>query len=154
MDIEKFIPKEVDGEALKVALELFGLLNHGTNRRMDPFLELLHEDLTWFAPVSGFQGLHKDKASMAELFKHHAGVTRTTWELRNVIANGNEIGCEAWTHGTIEGKTYGNQLMMLFVIEGGKAKHIREYSGYVNGVGEFSGVGNPNDGENAYDYKN
>ena len=154
MDINKARPKEVDEEALKVALELFNRLDHGAQTgEWEPFLELLHDDLTWFAPVDGFQGLHKDKASMAKLFQHHAGVTRTTWELRNVIANGNEIGCESWTHGTIEGKSYGNQLMMLFVIEDGKAKHIREYSGYINGVGGFSGNSTPDDGEDAYAYK-
>ncbi|MEO1050749.1 MAG: nuclear transport factor 2 family protein [Bacteroidota bacterium] len=154
MNMDEFRPEPVNEEALKAALELFKRLDHGAQTgEWDPFLEMLHEDLTWFAPVDGFQGLHKDKASMVQLFKHHAGVTRTTWELRNVIANGNEIGCESWTHGTIQGKPYGNQLMMLFVIEDGKARHIREYAGYVNGVGAFSGIGEANDGEDAYSYK-
>ncbi|WP_425235682.1 nuclear transport factor 2 family protein [Ulvibacterium sp.] len=154
LNTEKFRPKTVNEEALKIGMELFKRLNEGAQTgEWDPFLELLHEDLTWFAPVDGFQGLHKDKASMAKLFKHHAGVTRTTWELKNVIANGNEIGFESWTYGTIQGKSYGNQLMMLFVIENGKARHIREYAGYINGVGDFVGIGKANDGEEAHSYR-
>ncbi|WP_422081926.1 nuclear transport factor 2 family protein [Ulvibacterium sp.] len=154
MNFENLRPKAVNEEALSTGIELYNRLNQGAQTgEWDPFLELLHEDLTWFAPVDGFQGLHKDKASMEKLFKHHAGVTRTTWELKNIIANGNEVGFECWTYGTIEGKSYGNQLMMLFVIENGKARHIREYAGYINGVGDFVGIGKASDGEDAHDYK-
>lgn len=152
--IDQFRPRVVDEEALKVGIELFKRLDNGAQTgEWDPFLELLHEDLTWFAPVGGFQGLHKGKSSMAQLFKHHAGVTRTHWELKNVVANGNEIGFESWTYRTIEGKSYGNQLLMLFVIEEGKARHIREYAGYINGVGDFVGIGDAEDGKDAYSYK-
>lgn len=71
----------------------------------------------------------------------------------NIVANGNEIGFESWTSGTIEGKSYGNHLLMLFVIEDGKARHIREYVGYINGVGDFVGIGKADDGKDAYSYK-
>lgn len=154
IDINAFRPARVDEDALQTALEAFRRLDSGAQTgEWEPFLELLHEDLTWFAPVDGFQGLHRDKESMAELFRHHASVTRTHWELKNIVANGNEIACEAWTTGTIENKTYGNQLLMLFVVEDGKIRHIREYAGYINGVGDFVGHGDANDGADAYAYK-
>lgn len=151
---DKFRPAPVDEAALQTALEAFRCLDYGAQTgEWEPFLELLHDELTWFAPVDGFQGLHRDKVSIEKLFKHHASVTRTHWELKNIIANGNEIACESWTTGTIEGKSYGNQLLMLFVIEDGKVRHLREYAGYVNGVGDFVGHGDPNDGADAYVYK-
>lgn len=34
-----------------------------------------------------------------------------------------------------------------------KARHIREYAGYINGVGDFAGTGNADDGKDAYTYK-
>lgn len=120
---------------------------------MEAFIAYLHADLTCFGPVDGFQGLQHGKQSAADLFRHHASVTRTHWQLKNIIANGNEIGFESWTSGTIENKSYGNQLMMLFVIENGKIRHFREYAGYINGVGDFVGHGDPNDGADAYRYK-
>lgn len=153
-DPSLFRPAPVDEAAYGVALEAFRCLDHGAQTgEWDPFIELCHEDLTWFAPVDGYQGLHRDRASIEALFKHHADVTRTQWELKNVVANGNEIACESWTSGTIEGKSYANQLLMLFVVEEGKIRHVREYAGYSNGVGDFSGHGDPSDGADAYAYK-
>lgn len=154
-DISVFRPAPVDEAALQLGLEAFRRLDHGAKSgEWEPFLELLDDDLTWFAPVDGFQGLHRDKASIAELFRHHGAVTRTHWELKNVVANGNEIGFESWTAGTIEGKSYGNVLLMLFVIENDKIRHIREYAGYINGVGDYVGHGDASDGADAFDYKN
>lgn len=154
LDLNTFRPLPVDEAALKVGMEAFRLLDLGAQTGdWEPFLALLHDELTWFAPVDEFQGMHRDKASMAKLFKHHAAVTRTHWELKNIVANGNEIGFEAWTSGTIQDKSYGNQLLMLFVIENGVVRHIREYAGYINGVGDFVGHGDPNDGADAYAYK-
>ncbi|WP_036478951.1 nuclear transport factor 2 family protein [Myxosarcina sp. GI1] len=153
-NLEQFRPVPVDEDALKTAMEAFHCLDCGAQTgEWDAFLELLHEELTWFAPVDGFQGLHHNKASIEKLFRHHASVTRTHWQLKNIVANGNEIGFESWTTGTMENKSYGNQLLMLFVIEEGKVKHIREYAGYHNGIGDFVGHGNPNDGADAYAYK-
>lgn len=153
-DPAAFRPAPVDDDAYKVAFEAFRLLNHGAQTgEWGQFIEMCHPDLTWFAPVDGFQGLHRDRDSLEKLFKHHATVTRTHWELKNVVANGNEIGFESWTSGTIQGKSYGNQLQMLFVIESGRIRHIREYAGYINGVGEFVGHGEPDDGADAYAYK-
>ena len=154
LDSGYFKPQPIDQDAYDVAFEAFRRLDSGAQTgEWDPFLELLHEELTWFAPVDGFQGLHRDKQSIAKLFKHHADVTRTHWELKNVVGNGNEIAFEAWTQGTIEEKSYGNQLLMLFVVENGLVTHIREYAGYINGVGEFVGKGAPDDGADAHDYR-
>lgn len=154
INVDTFHPAPVDEIALQTAVEAFRRLDEGAKTgEWDSFLELLHDELTWFAPVDGFQGLHRDKASIVKLFKHHASVTRTHWELKNIVANGNEIGFEAWTTGTIEGKSYGNHLLMLFVIEDEKVRHIREYAGYINGVGDFVGHGDENDGADAYTYK-
>jgi ketosteroid isomerase-like protein len=154
LNIDAFRPAPVDEAALKIAMEAFHCLDEGAQTgKWDSFLKLLHTDLTWFAPVDEFQGLHRDKASIEKLFTHHATVTRTHWELKNIVANGNEIGFESWTTGTIEGKSYGNQLLMLFVIEDGKVRHIREYAGYINGTGDYVGHGDANDGADAYAYK-
>lgn len=58
--IDKFRPKPVDEEALKVGMELFRRLDRGAQTgEWESFLEMVHEDLTWFAPVDGFQGMHK-----------------------------------------------------------------------------------------------
>ena len=155
LDPLDFKPSPIDMLAYETAFEAFRRLDAGAQTgEWEPFLELCRSDLTWFAPVDGFQGLHRDRKSMGDLFKHHADVTRTHWELKKVIANGNEIGFESWTQGTIENKSYGNQLMMLFVVEDGKVAHIREYAGYINGVGEFVGQGEPDDGAEAHDYRN
>lgn len=154
IDKAHFKPKPIDDAAFEVALNAFDKLDEGARTgEWDAFIALLHDELTWFGPVDGFQGLQHGKQSAADLFKHHASVTRTHWNLKNVIANGNEIGFECWTEGTIEDKSYGNQLMMLFVIENGLVRHFREYAGYINGVGEFVGHGDPKDGAEAYAYK-
>lgn len=154
IDREKLRPTPIDDAAYDIALQAFDALDEGARTgEWDRFITYLHDDLTWFGPVDGFQGLQRGKTSAADLFKHHASVTRTHWELKNIVANGNEIGFESWTSGTIEGKSYGNQLLMLFVIEDGKVRHFREYAGYINGVGDFVGHGNPDDGAEAYDYK-
>lgn len=153
-DQSKFRPLPIDESAFAVAMQAFDALDEGARTgKWDNFIAYLHEDLTWFGPVDGFQGMQHGKQSAADLFKHHAAVTRTHWELKNVVANGNEIGFESWTSGTIEDKSYGNQLLMLFVIEDGKIRHFREYAGYINGVGDFVGHGNPTDGAEAYAYK-
>lgn len=153
-DRDEFRPAPIDDAAFDVALAAFDALDQGARTgEWNPFIAYLHDDLSWFGPVDGFQGLQHGKQSAADLFKHHAAVTRTHWELKNVVANGNEIGFECWTSGTIEDKSYGNQLLMLFVIEDGKVRHFREYAGYINGVGDFVGHGDPNDGADAYRYK-
>ena len=153
-DKQVFRPAPIDDQAFTIAFDAFQKLDRGARTgEWDDFIACLHEDLTWFVPVPGFQGLHRGKESVAELFKHHAAVTRTHWNLKNVVANGNEIGFECWTEGTIEGKSYGNQLLMLFVIENGLIRHFREYGGYNNGIGEFVGHGDPKDGAEAYAYK-
>lgn len=153
-DPHTFRPEPVDQDAFDVAFEAFRRLDHGARTgEWSDFIELCHPQLTWFAPVDGYQGLHRGRDSIEELFEHHADVTRTHWELKNVLANGSEIAFEAWTSGTIEGKSYGNQLQMLFVIDDGVVRHIREYAGYINGVGDFVGHGDPDDGAEAHDYR-
>lgn len=154
IDKNKYRPAPLDDAAFDTALAAFSALDAGAQTgEWDAFIAFLHDDLTWFGPVDGFQGLQHGKQSAADLFKHHAAVTRTHWNLKNIVANGNEIGFECWTEGTIEKKSYGNQLLMLFVIEEGKIRHFREYAGYINGVGEFVGHGDAKDGSQAYSYK-
>ena len=148
------LPDPVNEEAVEVALAAFALLDRGAQtREWKPFLEMVHPDVTWFAPVDGFQGLHKSRASLEELFAHHTGVTRTSWDLKNLVANGNEIGLEARVEGEISEKRYANQLLMLWVIEDGKIRHMREYAGFINGVGDLSGVGDAVSGRDTFAYK-
>ena len=153
-DSERFIPDAPDPGALDTALEIFRKLDHGAQTGdWAPYLDSLHDDITWFAPVEGFQGFHRGRASIEKLFAHHTGVTRTTWMLKNIVATGNEIGLEARVEGEIEGKRYANQLLMLWVIEDGKIRHMREYAGWLNGVGDLSGIGHPEEGRDAFAYK-
>lgn len=148
------LPDPVNAEAVEVALAAFALLDRGAQTgEWKPFLERVHPDVTWFAPVEGFQGLHKGRASLEKLFTHHTGATRTSWNLKNVVANGNEIGLEARVEGEISEKRYANQLLMLWVIEDGKIRHMREYAGFINGVGDLSGVGDVASGRNTFAYK-
>ena len=147
-------PAPPEREALDTALELFARLDAGARTgQWGPYLALVHEDVTWFAPVEGFQGLHRGKASLAKLFEHHTGATRTTWILKNIVANANEIGIEARCEGEIDGKRYANQLLMLWVVEDGKIRHMREYAGFINGVGDLSGVGAVESGRDTFAYK-
>lgn len=153
-DVDAFLPLPVDRDALVTALAVFGHLDNGARTgEWDPFLSTLSDDITWFAPVDGFQGFHRGKESIRPLFSHHGEATRTTWKLENVVANGNEIAMEARTEGTIEGKAYANNLLMLLVVEGGKVVQMREYAGFINGVGDYSGVGGIESGRDVFAYK-
>ena len=147
-------PLPVDQTALDTALELFEKLDHGAQTgEWGPYLSMLHDDVTWFAPVHGFQGLHRGRESIEKLFAHHTGVTRTTWMLKNIVANGNEVGLEARVEGEIDGKRYANQLLMLWVVEGNKIRQMREYAGFINGVGDLSGIGEVESGRDTFAYK-
>ncbi len=147
-------PRPVNIHAAEAALEIFELLDQGAQTgNWSPFLARVRDDVTWWAPVEGFQGYHKGKASLEALFAHHTGATRTEWTLNNVLVNGNEIAIEARVEGEIMEKRYANQLLMLWRIdERGRIVQMREYAGFINGVGDLSGVGDVSSGRDAFDY--
>lgn len=148
-------PQPMDVDAANAALEIFALLDHGAQTgNWGPFLARVREDVSWWAPVEGFQGYHKGKSSLEELFAHHTGATRTEWTLNNLLVNGNEIALEARVEGEIMQKRYANQLLMLWRIdEEGMIVQMREYAGFINGVGDLSGVGDVSSGRDAFDYR-
>ena len=149
------VPASMDSDAAKAALEIFELLDQGAQSgNWAPFLDRVRADVTWWAPVEGFQGYHKGKASLEKLFAHDTGATRTEWTLNNLLVNGNEIAIEARVEGEIMQKRYANQLLMLWRIDDqGQIMQMREYAGFINGVGDLSGVGDVSSGRDAFDYR-
>ncbi len=127
--------KGVHKEAYKTAYQAWLNMQEGAvNGEWKPMLDLLDENVTFYAPVEEFFGFFEGKDHAAKLFHHHSEFTRTDLILNHVVANGNEIGFEIRAEGTIKnhptGAKYSNQLFMLFVIEDGKITHFREYAAW------------------------
>jgi ketosteroid isomerase-like protein len=119
-----------DTGAIGVALEGFRRLQVGAaTGDWAPFEAMLADDVTFYAPVEGFDGVLRGKSEARRLFAHHAAATRTTWTLMRTLANGNEIGFEARAEGDITGRPgYSNNLFMVLRIDGGQIKQFREYA--------------------------
>ena len=146
---------------MATAVEGFRQLQHGApTGDWAPFLSMLADDVTFWAPVEGFNGFYVGKAEAERLFDHHAKYTRTEWTLKTIVATGNEIGFEARVEGRIGSfsddsgedvgarDSYANQLFMMLVVEDGKIVHFREYAGWLGGVADVTV------GREAFDYRN
>ncbi|MBW4475073.1 MAG: nuclear transport factor 2 family protein [Stenomitos rutilans HA7619-LM2] len=124
--------------AMQTAIKGIKLIQQGAHTGdWQPFLDLLKDDLTFYAPVPGFaeRGLLRGKDEAVKLFTHHTEVTRTDWFIQQVYANGNEICFEARIEGEIADYEYSNQVVMVFVIEDEKIAHFREYAAYMSPEG-------------------
>ena len=140
-----------DDDALPVALAGLKALQQGAaTGQWAAFEAMLADDVTFYAPVAGFDGLLRGKAEAHRLFVHHADNTRTTWTLMRTVANGAEIGFEVRAEGAIrdQGDRYSNNLFMLLRIAGGKIVQFREYAsttgykGHAIGRGAFDDLSN------------
>lgn len=139
-----------DPAAVAVALKGLRALQVGAaTGEWEPFVAMLADDVTFYAPVEGFDGLLRGKAEARRLFKHHADKTRTRWTLMRTVANGREIGFEVRAEGAITGAGdgYANNLFMLLRIDGDRIVQFREYAattGYKSheiGRGAFAYLG-------------
>ena len=140
--------ERLDPATLQIARDGLRALQIGAaTGKWASFEAMLAEDVTFYAPVEGFDGLRRSKAEAHRLFVHHAEYTRTRWTLMRTIANGNEIGFEVRAEGAISGRAndYANNLFMLLRIEGGKIVQFREYAATTGYVGHEIGRG-------AFDY--
>ena len=134
--------------AMEVALAGLKALQHGAaTGEWELFETLLSDDVTFYAPVEGFEGLLRGKPEAHRLFAHHADNTRTTWTLMRTLANGAEIGFEVRAEGAIRGRGdgYANNLFMLLKVEGRKIVQFREYAA-------TTGYDNHEIGRGAFDY--
>lgn len=140
-------PRPADPPALAVAQQGFRALQVGAaTGDWAAFLGLLSDDVTFFAPVEGFDGLLRGKAEARRLFEHHAAATRTVWTLERAVANGNEIGFEIRAEGEVTGRPgYANNLFMVLRIEGGRIVQFREYAA-------TTGYASHEVGRGAFDY--
>lgn len=101
-----------------------------------PMLDLLADDVVFFAPVEGYtDGPQTGKDRARALFEHHSAHTRTRLTPQQVLVNGDEIGFEIRAEGEIKGINgdYSNQLFMLFVVKDGKITRFREYAALMGG---------------------
>lgn len=153
-NIAPIVVKPTADADLQTAMEGLRCIQNGAQTgTWQPFLELLKDDVTFYAPVPGFaeRGLLCGKDEAVKLFGHHNNVTRTEWTIKQILTNGNEIGFEARIEGMIEGYEYSNQVVMVFVIEAGKIAHFREYAAYMSPEGR--GWTKAESARSAFDYR-
>lgn len=121
----------VDPAALSVALDSLRKLQIGAaTGEWAAFEALLSDNVTFYAPVEGFDGLRRGKAEARRLFAHHAANTRTSWTLMRTVGVGKEIGFEVRAEGAIAGRKgeYANNLFMLLRVDGDRIVQFREYA--------------------------
>jgi hypothetical protein len=116
-------------EDLEVAMGAMRRCQHGASTgEWQPFPDALADDVASYAPVPGFYEYGDGKERAVELFVHPQGATRTTLTVKNVLADGNEVGFGIGAEGEIDGNPYPNWLSAVFVVEGGKVARSREYA--------------------------
>lgn len=136
--------------ALETALAALMALQFGAaTGEWAAFEAMLADQVSFYAPVPGFDGLLHGKAEARRLFAHHSAHTRTTWTLMRILANGAEIGFEVRAEGAIDrDDDYANNLMMVLHIEGDRIVQFREYAsttgyaGHAIGRGAFDALSN------------
>jgi ketosteroid isomerase-like protein len=106
---------------------LAGLQSGAHSGEWGELLALVRDDFSMWVPVPGMYGFRRGRIAAEQLFAHHAGETRTELRPMRLLANGNEFAYELRAEGTIDGRTYSNQLLMLLVVEDGGWKQFREY---------------------------
>lgn len=135
----------VEAPALAIATRALRALQVGAaTGDYGDLVDLLADDVTFYAPVPGFAGLIRGKARARELFAKMGESLRATLTLGRTLANGSEIAFELRAEGAVEGfnADYANNLAITFVIADGKVVQFREYEAAIGGwAGAATGRG-------------